>query len=56
MKTLMLWPPQDSIDLQWENACHQHNSFNFDRIFLKLADKMDVDEISDGFKLHLFDC
>ena len=25
--------------------CHQHNLFNFDRIFLKLADKVDIDEV-----------
>ena len=31
-------------------VCHQHNSFSFDWIFLKLADKMDMDEISDEFE------
>ena len=29
---------------------HQHNSFSFDRIFQKLADKMDMEEISVEFK------
>ena len=27
--------------------CHQHNSFSFDQIFLKLADKVDMDEFLD---------
>ena len=30
--------------------CHQQNSFSFDQIFLKLADKVDMDRISDKFK------
>ena len=30
--------------------CHQHNSFSFDRICLKLADKVDMDEILDEFE------
>ena len=48
----LLWQPQGPIDLQEENACYQHNSFSFDvdRIFLKLADKVDMDEIWDEFK------
>ena len=28
----------------------QHNSFSFDQIFMKLADKMDLDEPSDELK------
>ena len=36
--------PQCPIDLHWENVCH-HNSFSFDRMFLTLADKMDMDKI-----------
>ena len=31
-------------------VCHQHDSFSFDWIFLKLADKRGMDEISDEFK------
>ena len=31
------------------NACH-HNSFSFYRMFLKLADKVDMDEISKSSK------
>ena len=46
-KMFLLWQPLGAIDLQWENACYVHNSFSFDRIFLKLADKEDMDEISD---------
>ena len=29
---------------------HRHNSFSFDRIYLKLADKLDMDGISDTFE------
>ena len=35
------------VDLQWKNFGHQHNSFIFDQISLKLADKVDIDEVSD---------
>ena len=31
-------------------ACHHHNSFSFDCIFLKLAEKADMDEISKKFE------
>ena len=34
--------------LTMEDACHQHSSFSFDQV-LKLADKVDMDEISNGF-------
>ena len=44
------WQPQGSIDLQWENVCHHHNSFSFNQMFLKLADKVDMDEISIKFE------
>ena len=53
MKTLVampVWQPQGSIDLQWKNACHHHNSFSFDQMFLKLADKVDMDEILNKFE------
>ena len=30
--------------------CHQHNPFSFDRLFLKLADKVDIGKISDEFE------
>ena len=30
--------------------CHQYNSFSFDKLFLKLADKEDMVEISDEFE------
>ena len=30
--------------------CHHHNLFSFDQIFLKLADKVDIDGISDELK------
>ena len=30
--------------------CHQHNSFSFARMFLKLADKVEMDEISNKFE------
>ena len=30
--------------------CHQYNSFSFDRIFLKLADKVEKNGISDKFE------
>ena len=39
-----------TIDLQWENVCHHYNSFSFDRMFLKLTDKLGMDEISDKFE------
>ena len=44
MKTLVVMATSP-IDLQWEYACHHHNSFSFDQMFLKLADKMGMDEI-----------
>ena len=31
--------------------CHQHNSFSFDQIFLKLADNAGIDKMSDKFKI-----
>ena len=40
-KLWLLWQPKCPIDLQRENACH-HNSFSFYRMFLKLADKVDI--------------
>ena len=65
-KLWLLWQSQFHIDLQAENAFHLHNSFSFDRIHLKLADKVDMDEISEEFKnwpdriinleLRLLDC
>ena len=33
-KPWSLWQPQGPIDLQWENACHHHNSVSFDQMFL----------------------
>ena len=30
--------------------CHQHNLFSFVQIFLKLAHKADMDQISDNFQ------
>ena len=36
-----------------KNACHHYNCDNFDYIFLKLADKLDMDKISDEFKYWL---
>ena len=30
--------------------CYQHYSFNFDGIYLKLADKVDMDDISNRFE------
>ena len=30
--------------------CHQHNSFSFDPIFLKFADNVDMDGLSDEFE------
>ena len=43
------------IDLLWENACNHHKSFSYDRMFLKLADlkladKVDMDKISNKFE------
>ena len=49
-KPWLLWQPQGSIDLQWENACHYHNCFSFGWMFLKLADKVNMDKISDKFE------
>ena len=49
-KPWLLWQPQGSKHLQWENACHYHISFSFDRVFLKLAHKVDKDEIAVEFK------
>ena len=49
-KLWLLWQPQGSIDLQWENACHHHNSFSFDWMFLKLAGKVDRRKISYSVK------
>ena len=46
----LLWQPQGPIDLQWENFYHDHNSFSFDRMFLKFAEKLDMDEISNKLK------
>ena len=48
-KLWLLWQPKCPIHLQRENACH-HNSFSFYRIFLKIADKIDMDEISKEFE------
>ena len=45
MKTLVAMPR-----VHLENACHQHKSFNFDWIFLKLADKVDMDKLSDNLE------
>ena len=42
--------PQDPMDLQLENSCLHHNSFGFNRIFLKLADKVDMDKILNEFE------
>ena len=39
----LLWQPQGPIDLQWENVCHHHNSLSFNRMFLKLTDKVGKD-------------
>ena len=36
--------------LQWENGCHHYNSFSFDQMFLKLTNKVDMDEISVKFE------
>ena len=37
----------------WKRAsvwlCNQHNTFSFDQIFQKFADKVDMDGISDEF-------
>ena len=41
------------ISLTAEKAClisHQHNSFCIDQNFLKLADEVDMDEISGKFE------
>ena len=48
----MLWQPQGPIDVQCENACHQHqhNSFSFDQMFQKLAFKVDMDKTLDKSK------
>ena len=32
------------------SVCHYHNLFSFDQIYLKLADKVDMDGISDELK------
>ena len=48
LKPLLQWQPKGPINLQWENACHHHNSFGFDRLFLKRADKVGMDGISDS--------
>ena len=45
----LLWQLQGPTDLQWENACHQWH-FGFDQIFLKLADKVDMDESENKFE------
>ena len=34
----------------WKNVCHHHSSFSFDLMFLKLSDKVDMDEISEKFE------
>ena len=44
MKTLVAMAMTDSHRLTWEIACHHHNFFNFDQIFLKLTDKVDMDK------------
>ena len=49
-KRRLLWQPQGSIDLQSENVFHHHYSFSFDRMCLKLADKVDMDEILRKFE------
>ena len=35
-----------------EPVYHQYNSFSFVWIFLKLVDKVDIDEFSEEFKIH----
>ena len=30
--------------------CHQHNSYSFDQVFLKLADKANIGEITNKFE------
>ena len=49
MKTLVAMVTSP-IDLQWENACHHHNSFSFNCMFLKLTGNVHIDEISDKFE------
>ena len=46
----MQWQPQGPIGLQWVNACYHYISFSFDMTFLKLTDKVDMDESSDKSK------
>ena len=44
-ETLAARATQGPKDFQWE-----HNAFSFDRIFLKVADDVDMDKISDKFE------
>ena len=46
MKTLVAMATTMSLSLTMGNACYQRNSFSFNR---KLANKVDMDEISDEF-------
>ena len=49
MKTLVAMATTRSIDLQWVTGCRHHNSFSFDQRFVKLANKVEMDEILDEF-------
>ena len=45
---LELFPLIDENVFVW--LCHQHNSKNIDQIFLKHADKVDMDSVLDSFE------
>ena len=49
MKTLLAMASTRSYRLAM-GKCHNHNSFSFDWMFLKLAGKVDMDEILDEFE------
>ena len=44
------WPIPLINEQSLFDFCHQHNSLYFDQIFLKLADKVDMNDISHEFE------
>ena len=50
MKTFVAMATTGIHRLTMGNACHHNNSHSFDRLFLKLADKMNMDTISNKFE------
>ena len=52
MKTLVAVETIMSHRLTMGNVCHHHNCFSFAQMFLKLADKVDMDKIYDNRSDH----